>query len=104
MEPFGVSWASCWRPFLRPVFVGRYGTGSWLHFGRYGAGFGSILGGTELDFGFILMGLGGVWGRFWEGCGRVWRLRNCSFLGQCFLFRVLVVGAFRNVWVENKVP
>ena len=67
--------------------------------------FGSILEGTELDFGSILKAcLGVVWGGFWEGFGRVWRVKGCSFLGLCFLFRVLVAGAFRSVWVENKVP
>ena len=93
LEPLGASWASFWRLFLRLVFVGRCGIGSWLHFGRYGAGFGSILGGTELDFGSILEGteldfgcllkgcLGVVWGGLWEGFGRVWRVENCSFLG-----------------------
>ena len=93
MEPLGASWARFRRLFLRLVFVGRYGTGSWRHFGRYGAGFGSILGGTELDFGSILecteldfgsilkACLGVVWGGFWVGFGRVWRLKNCSCLG-----------------------
>ena len=67
--------------------------------------FGSILEGTELDFGCILKGcLGVVWGGFWEGFGRVWRVKDCCFLGQRLLFRVLVAAAFRGVWVENKVP
>ena len=56
------------------------------------------------DFGSILKDLGGVWGGFWEGFGRVWRVKDCCFLGQRLLFRVLVAAAFRGVWVENKVP
>ena len=73
LEPLGASWASSGRLFLRLVFVGRYGTGSWLHFGRYGAGFGSILGGMELDFVSILEGTELDFGSILKGClGVVW--------------------------------
>ena len=97
LEGLGVSWATFLRLFLVLVFGmlsnrGPKGSwaGFWFHFQGFGRGPGRIL------------------GRFWEGFGRVLGgfggSKIAVFLDCVFWFRVLVVGAFGGVWVENNMP
>ena len=84
--------------------------GSWHLLGRFlASNFGACIQNT-LQNGFrrLLASILASFSRVWERSGMVWGEfvgpKIVFLLGWLFGFRVLVAGAFRELWHKNKVP